>query len=79
MQLFNTFVVNPDGKIFPCCLVTDKSNTFGDLLTESIEDIWNNDKYEYSRSLFRKQNNSGQKIETICFKCNNFRKYDRKA
>ena len=76
-QLFTTLVVNPDGKVFPCCFTTDKNDVFGDLLADSIENIWNNDKYRYSRSLFGGKKYLNPKIQTICSKCNNFKKVDR--
>lgn len=68
-HLFNSLVVNPDGKVFPCCYLSDENNVFGDLLKESFEDIWNNDKFTYSRSLFVKRVYNGPKIETPCSKC----------
>ena len=73
-QLFNTFVVNPDGKVFPCCWMTDPKNIFGDLLKEPISKIWNNHKYLYSRSLFLQEKYLGPKEKTICYSCTNFRK-----
>lgn len=72
-QLFEMVIVNPDGTIFPCCFLTDKKNVFGDLKKESFKDIWYNEKYISSRSLFLK---SKENIEcyTICQKCNLFKK-----
>lgn len=76
--LFTKLVINPDGKIFPCCFLTDKNDVFGDLLKNSIEDIWNNNKYLYSRSFFVKEKYTGLKVRTVCAKCNNFRKIRNK-
>jgi len=73
-QLFNTLFINPDGKIFPCCWVSDKSNVFGDLLKDSIYKIWNNNKYAYSRSLFLHKKYHGPKEQVICSMCDNFKK-----
>ena len=73
-QLFETVVINPDGKVFPCCWVTDTKYAFGDLTKESFEDIWYNSKYLYSRSLFSKEKYSGPKEKTVCSICNNFKK-----
>jgi radical SAM protein with 4Fe4S-binding SPASM domain len=73
-DLFKTIVINPDGKVFPCCWVTDIKQAFGDLTKESFEDIWYNTKYMYSRSLFSNEKYSGPKERTVCSTCNNFRK-----
>lgn len=75
-HLFKTIVINPDGGVFPCCMVTDKKNSFGNIIDEPLENIWNNDLYEYSRSLFQKSAYSGSITSTICTKCNNYRKID---
>jgi len=71
-QLTTTLVVGPDGKVFPCCWVTDPANAFGDLLTESIEEIWANSTYRYSRSLFARTRYRGPRTPTVCLKCMNF-------
>jgi radical SAM protein with 4Fe4S-binding SPASM domain len=68
-QLFNSIVVNPDGKVTPCCWVTSKENVWGDLLNESFEEIWYNEKYRYSRSLFNNLDYNGNVKETVCTKC----------
>lgn len=73
-QLFETVIINPDGKVLPCCWVTDGKHTFGDLRKESFEDIWYNAKYIYSRSLFLKEKYSGSKKKTVCLLCENFEK-----
>jgi len=74
--LFNYIFVNPDGKIFPCCFASDESNVFGDLLADSIDNIWNNENYKYSRSLFTGNKYSGSVTKTICSDCTNFKKYN---
>jgi radical SAM protein with 4Fe4S-binding SPASM domain len=73
-HLFFGTIINPDGKVFPCCYATDKQNVFGDLMTDSFASIWNNDKYGFSRSLFMKGRYVGPKIETICASCENYKK-----
>jgi radical SAM protein with 4Fe4S-binding SPASM domain len=72
-QLFSYMVVNPDGKVCPCCWATDRENVFGDMLTDSFEDVWNNEKYLKSRLLFLKKGiHTG--VQTVCCNCNNFNK-----
>jgi radical SAM protein with 4Fe4S-binding SPASM domain len=68
-QLFNSTVINPDGKITPCCWVTSKENVWGDLTKQSFEEIWNNDNYKYSRSLFNNMAYSGSVKNNVCSKC----------
>jgi radical SAM protein with 4Fe4S-binding SPASM domain len=76
-QLFESPVINVDGSVFPCCFLTDQKNSFGNILTQDFDDIWYNDKYESSRSLFVKKKNSPGVIEkTICFDCKNFKKLE---
>jgi radical SAM protein with 4Fe4S-binding SPASM domain len=73
-QLFISIFINPDGTVFPCCWLTDKKNTFGNILHDSLEDIWNGKKYSISRRLFFSKRAFGQTTETICSKCKNFKK-----
>ena len=75
-QLFETVVVNPDGKVFPCCWITDEKQAFGDLTQQSFKDIWYNEKYLSARGLFINHNHSVPAEKTICTVCNNFRKVD---
>lgn len=71
-RLFTSLVVNPDGKVFPCCYLTDENNVFGDLLQDDFQDVWQNDKFRYSRSLFTNKKYSG-KVKTACSQCNRFK------
>ncbi len=73
-QLFNSTVINPDGKITPCCWVTSKENVWGDLTKQSFEEIWNNDNYKYSRSLFNNIEYKGSVRNTVCTKCEIFKR-----
>ena len=72
-QLFTSPVVNPDGKVVPCCWVTSEENVWGDLNKESFEDIWYNDNYIYSRSLFGKKAYGGNDFRTVCTDCKIFK------
>jgi radical SAM protein with 4Fe4S-binding SPASM domain len=71
-RLFTTLVVNPDGRVFPCCYVSDERNVFGNLLAESLDEIWNNDKYRYARSLFSNRSYRGPRPDIICLRCDWF-------
>lgn len=72
--LFNYPTVNIDGKVLPCCLTVSKRAVFGDLLKESFEKIWYNDNFQYSRSLFLREQYNGRRPHTICVDCHNFQK-----
>ena len=73
-QLFNSTVVNPDGKVTPCCWVTSKENVWGDLTKQTFEEIWYNDKYKYSRSLFNNLDYDGTTKNTVCTKCDIYKR-----
>ncbi len=76
-QLFENLIVNWDGKVFPCCWLTDENNAFGDLSKESFEDVWHGEKYQYARSMFIPRDGAPRNINnTICAACKNFKKTD---
>jgi MoaA/NifB/PqqE/SkfB family radical SAM enzyme len=70
-QLFTRLVVTASGKILPCCEVWDDSSIFGDLLTDSFDDIWYGRKYLDARSLFLKSGIKPQ-FQSVCFRCQNY-------
>ena len=70
-------VIQSDGGISPCCHVTSKEHDFGNLLEgsySSFHDIWNNEKYQYSRSLFTNEKYDGKNKGSICDTCRIYRK-----
>ena len=72
--LFTTLAVKPDGRVAPCCLVTAAEHAFGDLLAESLEEIWNNAAFVAARNLFVSKKREGYDRATICARCHNFKK-----
>lgn len=70
-QLFTRIVVTADGKVLPCCWAEDKNSVFGDILTESFEDIWYSRKYLNARLRFLKKDFVPE-VQTVCSKCINF-------
>ncbi len=69
--LYRSMTTNPDGGIAPCCIVYGDKNDFGDFKTDSLEDVWNNKKYQSARALFKE---GGRGIEpTICDGCHIFK------
>ncbi|MDD5106900.1 MAG: SPASM domain-containing protein [Desulfuromonadaceae bacterium] len=70
-ELFTRVVVQADGKILPCCYTWSDESSFGDLLSETFDDIWYNRKYLDARSRFLNMKVIPRE-RSICFKCNNF-------
>ncbi len=52
-RLWRSAVVNWDGGYAPCCYLTDAADDFGNVSTQSIREIWNNDHYQTARGLFK--------------------------
>ena len=75
---FTTIIINPDGKVAPCCWTVNEEDIVGDLTKESFKEIWNNDKYRFTRSLFSKKRYNGPKTGSVCERCHNYRKFDKK-
>jgi radical SAM protein with 4Fe4S-binding SPASM domain len=76
--LWKTVTINWDGSVFPCCWVYDSRHSFGNILKENFESIWNNDLYRSSRSLFSLRKGAflksrGDIPETICYQCKIFK------
>lgn len=75
--LYRSMTTNPDGGTAPCCIVYGDKNDFGDFKTESLDEIWNNRKYQSARSLFKK---GGRAVEpTICDGCHIFKQHGQPA
>ena len=53
-RLWRSAVVNWDGGYAPCCYLTDASDDFGSVKSNSIKTIWNNSHYLSARKLFKK-------------------------
>ena len=75
-QLFNSIFINIDGKVLPCCFLTNEENSFGSIRKERFDDIWYNDKYISSRALFVREHFSEPIVRTVCRDCNNYDKVE---
>lgn len=64
--LWRGAAISPDGGVSPCCYNNSKKEDFGNILKDSFEKIWNNEKYLSARSLFRGERGSS---ETLCRRC----------
>ena len=68
--LYRSITINPDGRVSPCCIVYGEKNDFGDALTQSTTELWNNEYYQSARALF---STSGKPtVSTICNRCSMF-------
>jgi radical SAM protein with 4Fe4S-binding SPASM domain len=72
--LYRAMTVNPLGEVTPCCALYHEKWDFGNLLTSSLDEVWNNDHYRSSRALFSPKPYEGSG-ETVCARCPLF-KYD---
>lgn len=78
--LYVGMMIRPDGSVYPCCGRDFDRFSYGNILTESLEDIWNNKYYQFSRSLYSKGEDlvcSEDMKEIPCITCDLFKK-DRK-
>jgi radical SAM protein with 4Fe4S-binding SPASM domain len=67
-QPFAFMVINWDGNVMPCCSVFGDEYTLGNLLEESIEDVWNNAKLRACRKFlynYGPRQNTGSVCETM--------------
>jgi MoaA/NifB/PqqE/SkfB family radical SAM enzyme len=72
--LYRSFVINPDGGVSPCCIVSRQKTDFANLNDiENIDvlKIYNNEFYQSGRSLFRKEKSVGH-VRTTCDGCDIF-------
>jgi radical SAM protein with 4Fe4S-binding SPASM domain len=70
-------VINIDGTVSPCCFVNNSKYNFGDLKKNTFAEIWNNDKYRYSRSLFSTERYDGPRVRSVCETCTLYRQVDK--
>jgi MoaA/NifB/PqqE/SkfB family radical SAM enzyme len=51
--LYGVFVLNPNGKVSPCCASAEESTDFGDYqISRGFFDVWNNGVFQRARTLF---------------------------
>lgn len=55
-KMWHSCVITWDGKVVPCCFDKDAKYVMGDLNSQSLKTIWNNEKYNaFRRQLFQKR------------------------
>jgi len=66
--LYITTTVNADGKVYPCCVTTQKEDMIGDLKkSDGITTLWNSETYQAARLYSTREIETG--IETVCHRC----------
>lgn len=64
-SLWNSMYLGSDGSVFPCSLAFRPSESFGNLLTHTLQDIWNSEKYQVARGM----HSSGEAPPYPCAGC----------
>lgn len=62
-------VINPDGKVCPCCHLYHPSADFGDTNRENFKTIWNNKKFKESRHILKEKKYNPGFENIACFLC----------
>jgi radical SAM protein with 4Fe4S-binding SPASM domain len=62
-------IINWDGGVFPCCLMSKKDSVFGNLYKEEFSDIWNGSKYQSARNWQIYQNKELVHTASACLNC----------
>ena len=64
-KMWHSCVMTWDGNIVPCCFDKDAEFRMGNLKSETLKSIWNNDKYNHFRQVIL----SDRKKNNICLNC----------
>ena len=71
--LWNVATINWDGSVLPCCWIYDNEHSFGNIMEQDFEDIWNNVYFRSSRKLFSNKSepllSETDTQETVCYQC----------
>jgi len=65
--LWTTATLHWNNRIGPCCLQFMARDDFGELGDNDFMSVWNNEKFQYARSLFSRKRQARQNI--ICEHC----------
>ena len=71
--LYRSMFIYTGGGVTPCCFAHDSNHDFGNILAQSVPEIWNNPKYRSARMLFSKVAPLEARVETLCDTCTLFR------
>ncbi len=64
-SLRQSLYISSNGLVFPCSLAFREKESFGNLLNEDLQKIWNNSQYQSARKLFSKE----PQIDEIPYPC----------
>jgi radical SAM protein with 4Fe4S-binding SPASM domain len=66
--IYYSMVIHSNGDIVPCCRDAKGEYVMGNILNQSLEDIWNNERY----SAFRRELSNNQAQVSICRLCSGY-------
>lgn len=67
--------ITPDGAVYPCPIAFEQRLSYGNLLTESLDEIWNNDLYVATREYLSRPGDDRSDMPHLpCFDCRWFGK-----
>jgi MoaA/NifB/PqqE/SkfB family radical SAM enzyme len=72
--LWESVTLNRDGGLAPCCVLDDPRMDFGNVMDESVQNIWNNELYIGSRREFNPRLQGKSECQTACWRCKIYRK-----
>lgn len=77
LRPWTMFVINFDGGVYPCCSLVGEEYYFGNILKDSLEDIWKNEKFTLARKIILEKNKLREGSDIVCSICkkNNFTLY----
>ena len=70
-RLYTFMVVNWNGNVAACCLTYDERSDFGNCLSASPGEVWNNENFKTARGVFSAARDEGSSTRTICHLCRN--------
>lgn len=77
--LYRSMVVNADGGVSPCCVVSRQDRDFAQLDEgfDAVQPVWNNERFRSARSLFSATDVPGRP-RTVCDGCDIFERHPAK-
>jgi radical SAM protein with 4Fe4S-binding SPASM domain len=74
--LYVGMMLRPDGNAYPCCGLDFDRFAYGNILEQSLDEIWNNDYYQFSRALFQEGEDlpfDERMVDLPCYECDRFK------
>jgi len=69
--LFRSIIINPEGAVSPCCGLFDEQHDFGNLMSDGLGGLWNNERYRSARASFARRTDVDLP-PTVCTTCQVF-------